>query len=568
MPSARCAWGGRWAAGIPVTRHDLRTFSTEQIADGWRLACLVQATRNLEVEVPPLTTRPKAATVGVGRQVILRPPSRSGTSSLEEATLADQRTDLARLTDAITDLELTADLHALRRLATVLRQSDFKVTAVVVDEDLVDVEPGDTTASRYAIAFDLGTTTVVATLLDVGTGTPLAVASMLNKQQPFGGDVITRISATMMDKDTLGRLQEAAGATLAEPRPPGLPRGRRRPGRGLRGRGRRERHDDRARPRHRPRAARRRAVRHVVCPAPTVLAADIGLALHPRARAFFFPALGAYVGGDIVAACSPRAWTATSGPACSSTSAPTARSCSATATRSSPRPPAGPAFEGGAIRCGMRGRRGDRGDRLDPAALGDEPAVTSGDRRRGAAWAVRLGTGRRGGRTVGSGCSTGLGAPGAGRPRGDPALADRLAKIGEERVFVLHHQPRRRHRRVRLPVPARRPRAQFAKAAISTGGRCCSSRLGLEHRRAAGAAGRVVRQLPRPPPRPSGSGWSHARPCSASSPRATSPAKGPRWPCCRCASAPAPPRCWRRWPMSSLSDRLDFNDKFVEQPAF
>ena len=34
---------------------------------------------------------------------------------------------------------------------------------------------------------------------------------------------------------------------------------------------------------------------------PTVLAADIGLALHPRARAFFFPALGAYVGGDIVA---------------------------------------------------------------------------------------------------------------------------------------------------------------------------------------------------------------------------------------------------------------------------
>ena len=45
----------------------------DQLDDGWRLACLVSATRDLVVDVPPLTTRPKAATVGVGRQVILRP---------------------------------------------------------------------------------------------------------------------------------------------------------------------------------------------------------------------------------------------------------------------------------------------------------------------------------------------------------------------------------------------------------------------------------------------------------------------------------------------------------------
>ena len=102
---------------------------------------------------------------------------------------------------------------------------------MVVDEALIDVEPGDTTAARYAIAFDLGTTTVVGTLLDVGTGTPLAVASMLNTQQPFGGDVITRISATMMDPDALGRLQQAAGDHAVRPRPPGVPRGRRRPAR-------------------------------------------------------------------------------------------------------------------------------------------------------------------------------------------------------------------------------------------------------------------------------------------------------------------------------------------------
>ena len=121
---------------VPVTRHDVRTFSTDQIADGWRLGCLVQATRDLAVDVPPLTTRPKAATVGIGRQVILRPALQKRYVELGEATLADQRTDLVRLTDAIDDLEVTADLHVLRRLSTVLREADHKVTAVIIDEAL------------------------------------------------------------------------------------------------------------------------------------------------------------------------------------------------------------------------------------------------------------------------------------------------------------------------------------------------------------------------------------------------------------------------------------------------
>ncbi|HET6937465.1 MAG TPA: 2Fe-2S iron-sulfur cluster-binding protein, partial [Nocardioides sp.] len=206
----------RVGGAVPMTRHDVRTFSRDQLEDGWRLACLVKATADLDVVVPPLTTRPKAATVGVGRQVILRPAVQKRYVELTEPTLEDQTTDLDRLLAAIDDLEPRADLHVLRRLPGVLRAADFKVTAVVVDEELIDVEPGDTTGVRYAIAFDLGTTTVVATLLDLATGTPVSVASMLNKQQPFGGDVISRISATMLDPEALERLRSAACATLAE----------------------------------------------------------------------------------------------------------------------------------------------------------------------------------------------------------------------------------------------------------------------------------------------------------------------------------------------------------------
>ena len=66
------------------------------------------------------------------------------------------------------------------------------------------------------MAYDLGTTTVVATLMDLTTGAPIAVASMLNQQQPFGADVISRISSTMLDPDSLGRLSALAHATLDE----------------------------------------------------------------------------------------------------------------------------------------------------------------------------------------------------------------------------------------------------------------------------------------------------------------------------------------------------------------
>ena len=200
----------------PPTDLDAGAYGREELAAGWRLACRAVAQSDLRVEVPPLETRPKAATVGVGRQVILRPALQKRYVELDEPTLQDQRTDLERLRDAMEDLELHVSAGALRRLPGVLRDSSFRVTAVVVDETLIDVEPGDTTDSLHAIAFDLGTTTVVATLLDIATGTPVSVASKLNHQQPFGADVISRISATMLDDEALARLCALAQQTLRE----------------------------------------------------------------------------------------------------------------------------------------------------------------------------------------------------------------------------------------------------------------------------------------------------------------------------------------------------------------
>jgi uncharacterized 2Fe-2S/4Fe-4S cluster protein (DUF4445 family) len=468
---------------VPVHRLDQRSFTPAQLADGWRLACLAQATADLAVEVPPLTTRPKAATLGVGRQVILRPALQKRYVEVEEPTLSDQRTDLQRVLDAIEDLELTPDLHVLRRLPKVLRQADYKVTAVVVDDALIDVEPGDTTDRRYAIAFDLGTTTVVATLVDTATGTPAAVASMLNKQQPFGGDVITRISATMMDPQAADRLRDAAQDTLAELTTDVLKDAGVEPHEvyevALAGN------------------ATMTALALGIDPEPlgvapfimssstlpTLLASDLGLALHPRARAVVFPALGAYVGGDIV---SGMLATGMDRDKRTRLFIDVGTNCEIVLsdgdTIVATAAPAGPAFEGGAIRCGMRAADGAvEVVRVDPdveggvslQVIGDvEPVGLCGS---GLVDAVselhRAGLLDHSGRFVTDERAHEIA----------PHVADRLASIGQERVFVLHRPTPDATAEESVYLSQRDVRElQFAKGAIATGWTLLLEELGLQ----------------------------------------------------------------------------------------
>ena len=467
-----------------VTLHDQRTFSPAELDAGWRLACLVRATRDHEVVVPPLTTRPKAATVGVGRQVILRPAVQKRYVELAEPTLEDQRPDLVRLLDAIDDLEPVPDLYALRRLPSVLRRADFKVTAVVVDETLIDVEAGDTTNVRYAIAFDLGTTTVVATLLDLVTGTPVAVASMLNKQQPFGGDVISRISATMLDPATLGRLQDAAGQTLATLAEQVCREGGVDP----------EQVYEAALAGNATMTALALGIDpeplgvapfvQTTATPPSVPAAEIGLSLHAGARVAIFPALGAYVGGDIVAGMLATGMDRDKrvrlfidvGTNCEIVLSDGERILSTAA-------PAGPAFEGGAIRCGMRAADGaievvklspDDPD-VEIGVIGDVPprGLCGSGLVDAVAELVKVGLLDASGRFVSDEVAKEVA----------PGLADRLTFIGQERVFVLHREQPDSDPSEGVVLSQRDVRElQFAKAAISTGWTLLMEELGLEHR--------------------------------------------------------------------------------------
>ncbi len=103
------------SGNAPISAVDPRAFTVEELKNGWRLACRANTQEDLTVEVPPLQTRPKAALVGVGRHVILRPAVQKRYVELEEPTLEDQRSDLERLLAAMDDVELRVPLERRAR---------------------------------------------------------------------------------------------------------------------------------------------------------------------------------------------------------------------------------------------------------------------------------------------------------------------------------------------------------------------------------------------------------------------------------------------------------------------
>jgi uncharacterized 2Fe-2S/4Fe-4S cluster protein (DUF4445 family) len=552
---------------VPAGSLDARAFTPAELGDGWRLACRAQAECSLRIDVPPLVTRPKAATVGVGRQVILHPALQKRYVELGEPALDDQRTDLQRLQDAVDDLELRAEPGVLRRLPRVLRQSDFRVTAVVVDDLLIDVEPGDTTADQHAIAFDLGTTTVVATLIDVTTGTPLAVRSMLNKQQPFGADVISRISATMLDPNALERLRTLSAETLQELADEVCAEGGIASAQvyevALAGN------------------ATMTAIALGIDPepmgvAPFIMAAqsypempagELGLQLHPGARANVFPALGAYVGGDIVAGLLASGMTRDKrlrlfidvGTNCE-VALGSAEGLVCTAA------PAGPAFEAAQIACGMRAAEGAIevvrlcDDNIELGVIGEvEPIGICGSGLVDAvAELVRVGLLDRSGRFV------------AEEEAGTiaPRLASRLTVRSDgTRVFVLHGTEGDSDASVHLSQRDIRE-LQFAKAAIATGWQLLVEELGIPVKE--------IQQVLL-----AGSFGSYLSPASAvriglvpkvALPRIVSAGnvagEGAKMALLSLQERHAAEAMLDQVRYIELSDRPDFNDRFVEELAF
>jgi len=122
---------------------------------------------------------------------------------LSPPTVQDHTADHERLNVAIrnsTDISVPAmqmGFRILQELPRLLRDADYKVTATIGFRggamEVVQIEPGDRSGTNYAVAADLGTTTIVAQLLDLTNGTIIDTEATYNSQINFGEDYIRRI---------------------------------------------------------------------------------------------------------------------------------------------------------------------------------------------------------------------------------------------------------------------------------------------------------------------------------------------------------------------------------------
>ena len=332
----------------------------DRLAEGWRLSCQCVVTGPMTVEVPRIQQMPKAATMGVGRFVLLEPNVVKVHLELPPPSLEDHRSHLRRVSDALDEAghAVSVDPEILPAIAAAL-QRDTDVTATLVGDHLVDLDPGDTTARMFGASIDVGTTTCVCTLVDLRTGSTAAVSSTLNGQAPFGADVIARMARAMQGPEEIAELRGAVLATVNELL------GRVREDAGVA----REEVSEVV-------VVGNATMLHLLCGvspesialAPYVatftetqeLRADrAGIEIHPHGWIALFPSIGAYVGADIVGDIVATGLVREDAPRLLVDVGTNGEIACGNAERSvATAAPAGPAFEGGEVTFGMRATEG------------------------------------------------------------------------------------------------------------------------------------------------------------------------------------------------------------------
>ena len=192
------------------------------LAEGRRLGCSARLLGDAVIDVPPESQ--------VHRQVVrkrtevhdlsVNPLVRLHVIEVSEPSMHEPVSDLRRLLEelefewGLTDLE--CDLHVLATLQAALRAGQWRVTVAVFRErEIVAIWPGyhDT---ALGMAFDIGSTTIAAHLVDLASGEALASAGRMNPQIRFGEDLMSRVSYVMMHPGAEQQMCEVVRTAVAE----------------------------------------------------------------------------------------------------------------------------------------------------------------------------------------------------------------------------------------------------------------------------------------------------------------------------------------------------------------
>jgi uncharacterized 2Fe-2S/4Fe-4S cluster protein (DUF4445 family) len=194
--------------------QDTLQLGHEAVAERFRLACQTPLIADCAVMVSPLRTES-------GHQ-ILSATDRSAVSDTviesgvekhlikaeEPQDENEQTSDFEKIVEVSLDaLNLTPSLDVLRRIPEILREDKQGLTLTTFLGHVVDIESGDTTEGKFGMAFDIGTTSIVGSLVDLNTGESMASVGGVNPQAVYGGDLMSRISYAQFDTKKLATMR-------------------------------------------------------------------------------------------------------------------------------------------------------------------------------------------------------------------------------------------------------------------------------------------------------------------------------------------------------------------------
>ncbi|MCK5837343.1 MAG: 2Fe-2S iron-sulfur cluster binding domain-containing protein, partial [Desulfobacula sp.] len=215
--------------------------SREDQEKGYRLACMSEIVSDLVVRIPVESeietsrlnvhagNRHTAKIVYANidelrKDGMFAPPVEKIYLELDSAPAEDNQADVARIINHLRlkhdEHRLTMGLALIRKVSDILREGDFKITVTIVrpirkdgQNEIVNIEPFDTSDRNFAIAVDVGTTTVYGQVLDLHSGEVLAQHGEFNSQISYGEDVISRIIFSEKD-DGLEVLHQSVIETI------------------------------------------------------------------------------------------------------------------------------------------------------------------------------------------------------------------------------------------------------------------------------------------------------------------------------------------------------------------
>jgi len=204
----------------PLSAAEQSYANRRPLPGGHRLSCQSRVEGDLVVDVP--------ATSQVHRQVVrkqadarvitLDPVVHLHYVEVQQPDMHDPSGDLERLMKALRSEwglnQLTCDPQVLRHLQPTLRKGEWKVTvAVHAGARIIGIWPGFH-ERPLGLAVDVGSTTIAAHLCDLESGEIVASSGTMNPQIRFGEDLMSRVSYSMMHPGGAQQMTDAVRGAL------------------------------------------------------------------------------------------------------------------------------------------------------------------------------------------------------------------------------------------------------------------------------------------------------------------------------------------------------------------